>query len=369
MGHKNYKFIINTITNWNEPPRARHQIARELSISYEVIFINANHIGFPKIKTENINTNLTILHPYFPISYKIRYRIPLINEIFQRWLFKKLKKEYSNYQVINFDFSSTQLSNFFRNYVFYCNDNYSAISYRINNYLVYKYHSWCEKKVAKNATLCIATSETLREKLLKLNQRTYKIPLGGPDIAQYNLKIDYKAIDIEQSIINIGLVGFMKDYNTSCQVINRLLQIENIYITLIGPVETKFLNNLNNENKIKTLGVLIEKDLYEEVSKFDIAIAPYHFMKFNDGGTPNKLLLYLSLGKPVVVTHLAAVESNLYPKDLVYFAHDKDEFIKLVLHAIKSNSIDLMKKRMSFAAKNTWKVRTDKLIEIIETNI
>jgi hypothetical protein len=369
MKNKNHKFIINTITNWDEPPRARHQVTLEISKHFEVIFINANHFGFPKIRIEIINENLTILYPYFPVSYKIRYRVPIINEIFQIWLFTKIKRKYIGYEIISFDFSSTLLSKFFRDTIYFCNDNYSAISSRINNCLVYKYHSWCEVKVAKNATFCIVTSEILKKKLLKLNPRVYTLPLGGPDITQYDLKPSFKQIDLENSSINVGLVGFIREYNTSSQVLNSLLEIENITITLIGTVENKFFNSLNNKNKIRALGVLTGKDLYEEVSKFDIAIAPYPFHKFDDGGTPNKLLLYLSLGMPVVVTKLAAIECHLYPKNTVYFANDLDEFVKLVLHAIKNNSPNLLKERLSFATKNTWEIRINKLIDILEAII
>lgn len=368
MVDKNYKFVINTLTDWDELPRARHQVTLELSKRYKTVFINASHIGFPRVKIVEENQNLSILHPYFPVNYKIRYRIPIINEIYQIWLYKKIKRNYPDYQIINFDFSGDLINNFFSNSIYYCNDNYTAISKRINNYLIYKYHLWCEEKVAKNAAFCIVTSEILRKKLLKLNQKVYTISLGGPDIKQFKIETGYKQYPSEKIDINAGLVGHIREYNTSSQIINNLLKRGNITISLIGPVDNKFLSNLIMKDKIKTLGALVGKELYEAVNEFDVAIAPYHFAKFNDGGTPNKLLLYLALGKPVVITKLLAIEINSYPKDIVYFANDIEEFTNLVIQAYSSNSNDLVKKRISFADKNTWEKRIDKFIEIFETH-
>jgi hypothetical protein len=222
--------------------------------------------------------------------------------------------------------------------------------------------------VAKNAAFCIVTSEILRKKLLKLNQKVYTIHLGGPDIKQFEIETGYKRYPSEKIDINVGLVGHIREYNTSSQIINNLLKRGNITISLIGPVDNKFLSNLIMKDKIKTLGALVGKELYEAVNEFDVAIAPYHFGKFNDGGTPNKLQLYLALGKPVVVTKLKAIQVNSYPKDSVYFANNSEEFTSLVIQAYQSNSDDLVKSRISFANENTWEKRMDKFIEILEAH-
>ena len=106
---KDYKFIVNTITNWNEPPRARHQVTSELSQLFKTVFVSANQIGIPKIKISQENHNLSVVFPFFPINTKIRYRIPLLNELYQYWLFSQLKKKFPEYSIINFDFTVTSM--------------------------------------------------------------------------------------------------------------------------------------------------------------------------------------------------------------------------------------------------------------------
>jgi hypothetical protein len=98
----NFKFLVNTITDWNEPPRARHQLAEALSQDHQVTFVSANRFGFiPAIKTVSVSENLTVIIPHFPVDSRVRYRIPLINKIYQNWLFKRIGKEYNDYIVIN----------------------------------------------------------------------------------------------------------------------------------------------------------------------------------------------------------------------------------------------------------------------------
>ncbi len=70
------KFIINTFTHWDEPPRARHQVAFALAKNHTVVFVAANKIGIPAVKTTPVQNNLTLVQPRFFVGNKIRYRIP-----------------------------------------------------------------------------------------------------------------------------------------------------------------------------------------------------------------------------------------------------------------------------------------------------
>ncbi|HEX3008277.1 MAG TPA: hypothetical protein VHO90_11765, partial [Bacteroidales bacterium] len=304
------RFLINTITDWSEPPRARHQVTSELSKKYKVVFVNANYVGLPRLKKKVERENLTILYPTFPVNFKIRYRIPIVNELYQRWLFKKLAKEYPGYQMINFDFSASLIHKYFDKVIYYCNDNFTRISKRINPYFIYKYHERCEEKVATKALFCIATSGILKEKLQAFNPKSFEIPLGGPDMKEFGIKVPL--IKPSGGKIKLGLVGFIRDSNTSAEILNDLLNTGKFEISLIGPIDPVLLSKIEKKEDLKLLGILIEKALYQALNKVDIAIAPYHFNKLDFGTTPNKLLIYLALGKPAVVTHLKAINTHRY---------------------------------------------------------
>ncbi len=354
-------FLINTLTHWNEPPRARHHIANALSKDHKVVFVTANEPGLPRIKTAFIHENLVVLTPQYPILHKIRYRMPFLNEMYQNWLFSRLQKKYKDYEVINFDFTATRIFKYFGNVVYYCNDSFVAISRHINPFFVAKYHQRCESIVASKAKFCIAVSAILRDDLLRYNPDSFEIPLGSPDIKQYNIQINYTPAN--EVNIMVGLVGFIRIYNISYQAINFLLQDERISITLVGPVENKFLEQIKQKDRLILKGTLTGKDLYEELNKFDVTIAPYCARLTEDNhsgvGTGSKIYHYLAVGKPVVISHMAGLNGVNLPEGFLYIAKSDEEFPELVHKAIKENTKELVNQRVDFARNNTWGKRME----------
>ncbi len=84
-------YLINTRTRWEEPPRARHQVAETLAIRNEVYFVAASKIGFPRIEVTNLHNNLYLIQPYWFIDYRLRFRLFIVNELYQTWLFSKFQ--------------------------------------------------------------------------------------------------------------------------------------------------------------------------------------------------------------------------------------------------------------------------------------
>lgn len=359
------QFLINTFTHWEEPPRARHQVAYALAKNYRVVFVAANKVGFPKIRPSTIHGNLKVLTPYFPVGNKIRYRLPIINELYQYWLFRKLVKTYRDYEVINFDYTATLIYRFFTQVIYYCNDSFSAISNHINPSFIAIYHRKCEAKVAAKAKFCVAVSTILKDNLKKYNPNAIEIPLGSPDIREFNLTIN--PVSNENKILNVGLVGFMNIHIISTYILNLLLKDENIRLTFVGPVEEKFLNFIENKGKMILKGPLTGKDLYEEINKFDVTIAPYCSRLSKEThsgvGTGSKIYHYFALGKPVVITYMAGLEKINLPEKFIYIANSEEEFSPLIHVAYKENTENLAKQRINYANGNTWEKRMEILID------
>lgn len=349
------KFIINTLTHWDEPPRARHQVTRALSRENSVVYIAANKIAFPGIKKIRINDNLDVIQPYFPVDVRIRYRIPLLNEIYQIWLFRKIRRDFKDYIMINFDFSAYLIHLYWKSFYYYCNDNFTDISKNINNRIISSYHTFSEKVLAKSANLCVGTSTIIADNLRKINPKTYVIPLGGPNIDEYKVIPEPKRERSKK--INVGLVGFISRGNMSYGIINDITSNVDCTVTLIGPVEDSFLSNLVNKERILLKGVLKDKELLDEVNKFDVAIAPYRENKINQGGMPNKLFIYLALGKPVVVTKLNSLVELGLPENLIYFVNSDGDFPQMIRKAHSENNNQMVKLRSDYAKLNTWDMR------------
>jgi hypothetical protein len=357
------RFIINTLTHWEEPPRARHQVAQTLSKNHQVVFVTANKIGLLKIRSVTVHENLTLLSPFFPIGHKFRYRLPFINELYQNWLFRKLHREYKDYIVINFDFTATKIFNYFDEVIYYCNDNFSSISKYINPLFVAKYHKLCESKVAAKAKFCIAVSKMLKDHLLQFNPNTFEIPLGSPSLDQYSIVTSNKPVNNE--VIEVGLLGFISLYNISYKTINLILMDDKIQLTMIGPVAKKFLALIDKKDKLILRGVLRGKELYDEINKFDVTIAPYCERLTKDEhsgvGTGSKIYHYLALGKPVVISFMAGLNNFDIPSGFLYIAKSDEEFPVLIKKACKENSEELIKQRINYARNNTWEKRMQDL--------
>jgi hypothetical protein len=357
--------LINTITAWYEPPRARHQVTNELIKSHSVYFISRNEVGAPNIKIEK-NGNFYLVIPYFPVDYKYRYRIPLLNELYQHWLFKEVKKNISNVDyVINFDFTATKIFQYYKNIVYYCNDEYIGNS-KYPNVFIDKYHKNAELAVIKKSDFCIATAPFLTNKLNKLNKKTYEIPLGAPDISKYGIKPS--GCNNNKKIITVGLVGFITLRNISYDLINQLSLNTKFQLILIGPVEREFKDRLLKPDRIKFTGTLKGSELYKEINLFDVAIAPYDLNKINPGTTPNKMWQYLALGKPVVITDLPNLSSFHFPGKIIYIAKEYNAFSNFILKAYNENNQKLIDKRVQIAQKNSWIEKVKEFETIVQEN-
>ena len=127
--HFNYElmeFIIYTNTVWNSPPRSRHQLASALSNKkIKTTFVAANVMGTPDIETIKVNEFLDVIIPHFPVSRRVRYRTPLLNEGYQLWLFPVLKTRFDkNVIVICCDFGGYLVGKYFKNLIYFASDDF-----------------------------------------------------------------------------------------------------------------------------------------------------------------------------------------------------------------------------------------------------
>ncbi len=336
-------FLINTWTAWEEPPRARHQVTTELATRYPVSFVTRNRTGKPGIEVERIGERLSILRPSWPVDYRLRYRIPVVNELYQGWLFRTLfdpgRKETASV-VLNFDHTATRLARFHGRTVYYCNDDHIGNA-PLTGFPVSLYHRWAERRVASEAGLCIGTSPYLVEKLARYNPRTHLITLGAPEP---RFKPRPPLVRPPGAPRTIGLVGFINSRKVPVSLINRLTEARNATVVLVGPVTDEFRRQVQHPERVILRGVLTGETLLREVERFDVAIAPYDRSHSNKGVTPNKMWLYLALGKPVVVTRLPNLAAWSFPAGVIYEADSDDDFIRMVDRAAAEDNTGLFQK-------------------------
>jgi glycosyltransferase involved in cell wall biosynthesis len=358
-------FIVNTITAWEEPPRARHQLTCALAKKGPVAFVARNKTGWFGIRVSEPENNIVLIQPYFPVDYRFRYRLPVINGIFQKWLYSKLKKMYPDAIVVNFDFTATSLSSYYPGNIYYCNDEYVGNSkYSIKP--IDKYIACCEKKVAQKSKFCIATAQYLKNKLIRYNSFTYEIPLG---VSISNISYVKNSFEKNSEKIIVGMMGVINERHASLSVINTILKDVRFYLILIGPVEDSYRKKLRHRDNIEFTGVLKGDELSTKLSEIDVGLALYNMKSVNPGTTPNKLWQYLALGKPAVVSDLPNLQSMYFPEKSVYILRDEALIGQTIHEAFEENSDDLRQLRIEFAMKNTWDQRVEQFLQILNIHL
>ena len=356
------KFLIFTLTSWDEAPRARHQLTKELlKFGHEVYFVEKNRVGFPKITVNETTGNFTLINTRFIPGYKFRFRLPFINELYQNWLFKRLKARLGDLFVITFDFTAHKLSRYFSNSVYYCNDEVIGNT-TVKSTLVDLYWQRCEKAVTANSRLCITTSAYLTCKLFRWNRKVFEIPLGGPDPGSIETPVKVP----HGGKVILGLVGFIREMTISVDVINALLEEKSWIIRIIGTVDEKFLSKIDHASELELLGVLKDQALYAAISQFDVAIIPYNLEELNPGATSNKLYLHLACGVPVVMSTMPNLKGKSFPPGSIYLSEDNSDFPVLVKEALKEEKPEYVEMRKKIAAGNTWEMRVNEFIQILK---
>lgn len=358
------EFIVYTNTEWDGPPRARHQLSYALAKRFKVTFVAANTIGLPGIKREKVKDNFELLTPSFPSSFRLRYRMPGLNEAYQIWLYQKLKKHFKGKDVVFIctDFGGHLVGKFFDKFIYMANDDF------INNVKVPRwmkaYTTFTQSRLVKTATFNLATAKKLVNDFSEINSKSYELPLGAPEFSKVD--INQISLDRQDEKIKVVLLGFIDKKKTPLVLINKILGIENVELHLIGPIKDDFLEHIVQRDKVIAHGVMTGDPLSIKLLEMDVAIAPYYMDDPNTGRTPNKMWQYLATGKPAVITNLPNVRHWEFPKGTVYKANNDDEFVSFIKQAFLDDTMELIKERINIAANNSWSKRVDQLLTFIE---
>jgi len=141
-------------------------------------------------------------------------------------------------------------------------------------------------------------------------------------------------------------------------------------IVLGGPiwknVEKEVEEKLKSLSNIEFLGRIDWNYTPAYVNKFDVCFIPHKPNKFVESMNPMKMYEYLSLGKPIVTTKGGGVDSF---SDYLYIANDYEKFNQLINKALDEDSVELKEKRMDIAKKQSWEVRVNKMVHLIQNKL
>lgn len=357
-----HKFLINTITGWDEPPRARHQVSLALAANHEVVFVTRSRRGRPGLAKHKVHERLTVITPSYPVDYRFRMRLPLVNGVYQRWLFRQLRESLGGHTVINFDFTAHHIFGYFDRVVYYCNDEITGNT-NYPSWIIDQYYRWCERQVIRNAGFCIATAPFLVKKLSAVNPRTHEIPLGANKVPENPA---FKG-EHEEGKITVCLLGFISERQISIDLVNDIISDERFRLVLIGPTEKAFEEKIAAPERVTLTGTLKGEALTDALKDCDVGLALYNLKRINPGTSPNKMWQYLAVGRPVVVTRLENIRPEQFPEKTVYlFDEGKDSLRELIHRAKVEDSESLFRRRIEFAHENTWEKRMEVFLRILD---
>lgn len=346
--------VYTTLTRWSEPPRSRHQVTNVLKKDGLIYFVEQSKIGLPKIEVTQVEEHVFVVTPYHPIDYRVRYRTPVLNERYHIWLLQKVAALSISFDVVfTFDHTSHLITTFFDNVIYYCGDDFIGNA-KISLPWINAYHRRIEQKLSSGAGLCIVTSEYLYERHIRFNKNTHLVALGAPTVTH---AYPYKK---PSAVPTLGIVSYL-NRRMALDVFDGLLK--KFKIVMIGPADDDIKKRYaGNENAV-FVGTKSGSELYQLLSEVDVCIAPYNEKNVNRGGTPNKMWLYLALGKPCVVTNIPAIRNWTFDEKLVYICSN-DVFVETCAQAFADNSEALAAQRKVLAQSNSWENKVKEILDL-----
>ncbi|WP_304511573.1 glycosyltransferase [Desulfobacula sp.] len=372
--------VIITRTKWDEMPRIRHQVTRQLVRFFNVIYIE-KHVGMKgyehRDQMKKISNRLIIYSPSLPIPLPSRlFRIdPVTHRIANTYIKKKIIKFIDQFDCKNrilfnfeFDFPEITRSPSFCYKIYLCNDEFPNMNLDNKN----KMKAWFqrnllqyyENQVIKNTDKCLAVSYPLKAKLRELNPDT-ELFLPGHE---FKTVLPMAKERSKKQQVKVAFMGYI-DRRLDFEWLMEILKNPDMRLYLIGPrenIDTDFFPGLFNLEFVEPLtGELLQRKLFE----MDVLIMPYD-ISFRGPITttaPNKFFQYLAVGKPVVISDMPNFIDM--PIGVLYRAKTAVEFVTKIRQAYEEDNNELINMRLKIAQENTWDKRGVMLCNIIQKRL
>jgi glycosyltransferase involved in cell wall biosynthesis len=363
--------VITTMTRWDEPPRIRHQVTRQLTRFYNVLYVELIYsaAGDPE-SVRHIADDLIVCRPAgLPwLTRKLRNNVAVFRRLCNGGYARRIESivrrlGYERAVLVNFqfDFPEIMRSQLFQPRLYLCNDEFQTQS----RPWVRALNRHAEEEVIRRADISLAVSTPLLEKLQRCAARAMLFLPGHEfDVDETSGRTAPAARG--GRAIRACYMGFIND-RLRADWLLRLSAEPGVTLSLIGLVENEQLYaELLARDNVEHLGTLVGAELRERMSGCDVFIMPYDISQtvVRVITAPNKLFQYLACGRPVVCANLP----NLLPlpDKFVYTASDAEQFVRALHVAVEEDSAALAAARVAYSARNTWRVRGDQLRDIIE---
>ena len=213
-----------------------------------------------------------------------------------------------------------------------------------------------EKKIILNADLVFTDSDFLYKKIKKIRNDVKRI-LPGVDFNHFQRADKGR---VQKEISTLCYFGGINERRIDFNLLNGIASGGKFEIHMIGPVRSKIPHLSKN---VIFSGEVSYQELPKYLKSFDCFILPYKVNEFTKGIIPAKLFECFATGKPIIATPLPSFYEF---RDLIYIAHNADEFLDIIKNIKTLENESKYKKRKEIAQKNSWNSRFKEIVIYIE---
>lgn len=365
--------VVSTVTPWHEPPRIRHQLTRQLTRFYNVLYIQ---LPFGSDSREDhfeqIHERLVIYRPkkLHHVFARLWIHLKPFHSFFDKRLVRNIENTiqgtgYKKAILINFQFNFPEImnSNLFIKKIYFCNDEFpgrAKLDWQKRQLKEY------EDQVASNADACIAVSLPLLDKLKKISKNT-RLLLPGHEFDTKKQRAGTIGLRKRERPVHVCFMGYI-NYRICFDWLLEMVKCNDFDLTLLGPVQQRnTIKELLNFHNFRTSVPLEGQELQNFLTKMDVLIMPYDTRLKSVQATtaPNKLFQYLACGKPIVISDMSHFID--LPDKCIYRARNAKEFVECVRRAYDEDCEEFMRRRIEIAEQNTWDARGNELVRLLQS--
>jgi glycosyltransferase involved in cell wall biosynthesis len=371
--------------DWSADNRtSSHHIARWLSRGHQVFYLECPGLRAPKTSGRDFKKIFTKLWRFLRgakqveegIKVRTLLQLPLHRFKLVRWLNRLLllatlrwmmwregiRRPITWFMVPHLAGVAGRLNE--RLSVYYCIDDYATLP-DVNQQAVRA----MDEELTHKADVVFASAETLAERKIASNPRTYFSP-HGVDVDLFARAQDEKSqIPADTAHLRgpvVGFFGLIEEW-VDLELIDYLAEQRPEWTFLfIGRVAVSDAK-LPRRPNLHFIGKRPYESMPAYGKQFDVAVIPFRLTEVILHANPLKLREYLAMGKPIV--SVSTPEIDKYA-DVVEVAHSREEFLAR-LDAVLSRPPSLADThaRMARVAAQSWDSRLREVWDIVEKHL
>lgn len=358
FSHLRWNFVFQ------RPQQLLSRLAKHFNTYFveEPIFDSQNRAY---LSLENIQKNLSVIVPHLPAGLSCEEQSDLQKELLDRLLASQNMAEFIfwYYTPMALPFSEHLHPQLI---IYDCMDELSAFKFAPENISI------LEKKLFKKADLVFTGGASLFDSKKQFHSNIYPFP-SSIDKKHFGkarqIRSEYNS---SKKQVKLGFFGVIDERFDSQLIVDLAIKHPEWLIELIGPVVKINADELPRAPNISYIGQIDYQQLPSCISKWDIALIPFHINESTRYISPTKTPEYLAAAKPVISTPIRDVVHPYGSMSLVKIGKNAEDFAQHAEELLKLSFVQnkaWLKSVDEFLAKQSWEQTSAVMIEKIRETL